>query len=31
MVAGMLVFEWFEGLRARSTAGMEPAAGGTSE
>jgi uncharacterized membrane protein YedE/YeeE len=31
MVAGMLVFEWIESLRARSTARLEPAAGGTSE
>jgi uncharacterized membrane protein YedE/YeeE len=31
MVAGMLVFEWIEGMRARSTARLEPAAGGTSE
>jgi len=31
MVAGMLVFEWIEGMRARSTARLEPAAAGTSE
>lgn len=32
MVAGMLVFEWIEDMRrARSTARLEPAAGGTSE
>lgn len=31
MVAGMLTFEWIEGMRARSTARLEPAAGGTSE
>ena len=31
MVAGMLVFEWIEGVRARSTVRLEPATGGTSE
>jgi hypothetical protein len=31
MVAGMLAFEWIEGMRARSASSMEPAAGGTSE
>ncbi|HEV7414251.1 MAG TPA: DUF6691 family protein [Casimicrobiaceae bacterium] len=31
MMGGMLVFEWIEGVRAPSTAGLEPAAGGTSE
>ena len=31
MVTGMLVFEWIEGMQARSTARLEPAAGGTSE
>jgi uncharacterized membrane protein YedE/YeeE len=33
MVAGMLAFEWIEGLRARSTSTdrLEPGAGGTSE
>jgi hypothetical protein len=31
MVAGMLVFEWIEGMRARSTVRLEPAAGRMSE
>jgi uncharacterized membrane protein YedE/YeeE len=31
MVAGMLVFEWIEGRRARSTARLEPAASTASE
>ncbi|HEX4524274.1 MAG TPA: DUF6691 family protein, partial [Casimicrobiaceae bacterium] len=31
MVAGMLAFEWIEGMRARSASSMEPAASGTSE
>ena len=31
MVTGMLVFEWIEGMQARSTARLEPAAGGSSE
>lgn len=31
MVAGMLAFEWIEGMRARSAARLEPAAGGASE
>ena len=31
MVTGMLVFEWIEGMQARSTARLEPAAGVSSE
>ena len=31
MVVGMLAFEWIERMRAPSSAGLEPAAGGASE
>jgi hypothetical protein len=31
MLAGMVAFEWIEGVRARSTARPEPAAGAVSE